>query len=169
MKIAIIGGGVMGEALLAAALERHVFEPSTVTVCELIERRRLQIAAEYGVETTSEAASAMDGADVVVLSVKPQDVASIQGNLRHTAALLSIMAGVRIATLAREFDHKRIVRVMPNTPVASKTGMSVWTATESVSADQREFIRGLLAAVGGEIYVDDETKIDMRSEERRVG
>lgn len=160
MKVAIIGGGVMGEAILGAAIERAVFVPRDVTVCEVVETRRALLKAEYGVGVT-DAASCMEDADVVVLSVKPQDMHSVQGAMPPNALLLSIMAGVRIATLEAEFRHTRIVRVMPNTPVAAKAGMSVWTATPSVTAEQRDLTRGLLGSIGREIYVDDENKVDM--------
>jgi pyrroline-5-carboxylate reductase len=50
---------------------------------------------------------------------------------------------------------------MPNTPAAAKAGMSVWTATPAVDSEQRELARGLLAAIGREIYVEDEKKLDM--------
>ncbi len=51
MKVAIIGGGVMGEAILHAALERNVFDPGEVKVCEVVEHRRQQLAHVYSVET----------------------------------------------------------------------------------------------------------------------
>lgn len=161
MKVAIIGGGVMGEAILAAAIERRVFMPGDVTVCELLEHRRNQLRSEYGVAVTDTSADAMADADLVLLSVKPQDILSIRGQMRESALLLSIMAGVRIASIAGEFHHDRIVRVMPNTPVAAKAGMSVWTATPAVTAEQRDLARGLLGAIGREMYVDDEKKLDM--------
>ena len=161
MKVTIIGGGVMGEAILSAAIERGVFEPASVTVCELLEHRRAQLQAEYGVSVTTESQGCMAGADLVILSVKPQDIHSVQGAIPPESLLLSIMAGVRIASLENEFRHGRIVRVMPNTPVAAKAGMSVWTATPAVSEEQRELVRGLLGVIGREIYVDDEKKLDM--------
>jgi pyrroline-5-carboxylate reductase len=161
MKVAIIGGGVMGEAILAAAIERQVFRADDVSVCELLEHRRNQLRSEYGVAVTTNSAEVMVEADFVLLSVKPQDVHSIRGQMRDEALLLSIMAGVRIRSIAEEFHHDRVVRVMPNTPVAAKAGMSVWTATEPVSAQQRELTRGLLGAIGRELYVDDEKKLDM--------
>lgn len=161
MRVAIIGGGVMGEAILHAALERNVFTPGDVVVCEVIEHRRQLLAGEYRVATTASDAEAMDGADLVLLSVKPQDIHSVHGAVRADALLLSIMAGVRIASIAEEFRHDRIVRVMPNTPVAAQAGMSVWTATPPVTPEQRELARGLLGAIGREIYVDDEKKLDM--------
>ncbi len=161
MKVTIIGGGVMGEAILSAAIERGVFDPAGVTVCELLEHRRAQLQAEYGVSVTTESQGCMAGADLVILSVKPQDIHSVQGAIPPDSLLLSIMAGVRIASLESEFRHGRIVRVMPNTPVAAKAGMSVWTATPGVSEEQRELVRGLLGVIGREIFVDDEKKLDM--------
>ena len=161
MNVAIIGGGVMGEAILAAALERGVFDPAMVTVCEKVEHRRHQLRSEYGVAVTTDANEAMASAGLVVLSVKPQEMHSVHGVLAPETALVSIMAGVRISTLQAEFHHDRIVRVMPNTPVAAKAGMSVWTATESVTDAQRDLTRGLLGAIGREMYVDDEKKLDM--------
>ena len=161
MKIAIIGGGVMGQAVLGAALERKVFDAADVVVGEIVEQRRLQIASEFDVETAAEAATAMSGADLVILSVKPQDVGSVSGNVEPEATLFSVMAGVRLETLAREFQHDRIIRAIPNTPVAAQAGMTVWTATPSVLPEQREFARKLLGAVGREIYVEDEAKLDM--------
>ncbi|MEO9255628.1 MAG: pyrroline-5-carboxylate reductase [Tepidiformaceae bacterium] len=161
MKVAIIGGGVMGESLLGAAIERGVFEPASVTVCELLEPRRAQLKSEYGVGVTTHTDTCMESADLVILSVKPQDLHSVEGAIPPEALLLSIMAGVRIATIESEFRHSRIIRVMPNTPVAAKAGMSVWTATPTVTEAQHDLARGLLSAIGRELYVDDEKKIDM--------
>lgn len=161
MRLVIVGGGVMGEALLAAALRESIVSPSDVTVCEVVERRRLQLRAEYGVETADTAEGALAEADVAILAVKPQDLGSVRGTPRDDALLVSIAAGVSIRRLATQFDHRRIVRVMPNTPAAASAGMSVWTCTEDVSADQRAFVARLLRAMGRETFVSDERKIDM--------
>ncbi len=161
MRLTIIGGGVMGEAILAPALARGLVGPGDVTVCEIVEKRRNDLHARHGVHTTPDAAEAMSDADIVLLSVKPQEVASVRGTLRPDALLVSIMAGVRVASLEREFNHSRIIRVMPNTPAAAGAAMSVWTATAAVDSDQRDLARGLLASIGRELYVDDEKKVDM--------
>ena len=160
MKVAIVGGGVMGEAILASALEQGVFAAEDVTVVEKIEARRNVLYAKYGVVVT-EAFDAMAAAGLVVLSVKPQEVHSVAGRLRPDALLLSIMAGVTMAALTDEFKHDRIVRVMPNTPAAVRAGISGWTATPAVSAEQRDFARELLSAIGRELYFDDEKKLDI--------
>ena len=159
MKVAIIGGGVMGEAILAAALERGVFTPAGVVVCEVLEHRRNQLRAEYGVGVAASSAEAMAAADIVLLSVKPQDVHSIRGQVRDEALIISIMAGIPVRAIIEEFHHERVVRVMPNTPVAAKAGMSTWTATAAVSDEQRALTRSLLGAIGREMYFDDEKKL----------
>lgn len=161
MKVGIVGGGVMGEAILGAAVDRNVFDPQQVTVCEKIEHRRDQLRAEYGVAVTDDSDDCMGEADLVILSVKPQELGSVHGALQPGALLLSIMAGIRIATIIEAFNHDRVVRVMPNTPVAVKAGMSVWTATSTVTPEQRELTHNLLGSIGRDIYVEDESKVDM--------
>ncbi len=161
MRVAIVGGGVMGEAILAGALDRGVLAPGDVTVVELIAERRETLAARYGVAATDAAGDALAEADLALLAIKPQEFHTLSGRLRKEALLLSIMAGVRIETMAAHFGHERIARVMPNTPAAINAGMSVWTATAPVDEAQRETVRGLLGAIGRELYVDDEGKIDM--------
>jgi len=161
LKLVIIGGGIMGEALLAAALRQHVVEPEDVIVCEVAEHRRLQLRSEYDIEVTDACEGPMRQADAVVIAVKPQDIPGVRGSLRDDALLISIAAGVPMRRLATHFEHRRIVRVMPNTPAAAGAGMSVWTCSDDVTAEQRAFVAKLLAALGRELFVSDERKIDM--------
>jgi pyrroline-5-carboxylate reductase len=150
----------MGEAILGAALERGAFQRDEVTVIEKVEARRNLLYTDYGVQVSDDL-TAMSDAGLVILSVKPQEMHSVAGTLRADALLLSIMAGVTIASLKSEFAHDRIVRVMPNTPAAMKEGMSGWTATPAVTPEQRDYAQSLLAAIGREIYFEDENKLDM--------
>ncbi len=161
MTVAIVGGGVMGEAILGGGIDRGVLAAEEVTVVELLAERRAVLTERYGVATTAEAGDVLGDASLVLLAVKPQEFRNLTARLRGDALLLSIMAGVRIETLAAHFGHDRIVRVMPNTPAAINQGMSVWTATGSVDEAQRETVRGLLRAIGRELAVDDEGKLDM--------
>ena len=155
-----MGGGVMGEAILVAALETGVFPAGHVTVVEKLAPRREQLQSAHGVAVT-ESFEALAEADLVLLCVKPQEKGSVHASLKPDAVLVSIMAGVTIKALQQDFRHESVVRVMPNTPAAIRAGMSVWTATPAVSPSQREQVRALLSAIGDELYVDDEKKIDM--------
>lgn len=161
MNVALVGGGVMGEALLKGALAAGVIDRDAVAVAEVVAARRAELAERYAVRTTADAAEVLPGADVVLLAVKPQELKSVHGSLQPGALLISIMAGVTIATLQGAFGCERIVRVMPNTPAAIGAGISAWTATPAVDAAQRDLTRRLLGAVGPELELADEAKIDM--------
>jgi pyrroline-5-carboxylate reductase len=81
--------------------------------------------------------------------------------LRADQVVISIVAGAGIATLVRGLGQSSIVRVMPNTPAQIGKGMLVWTATADVTAQQRGRIQTVLAALGEELYVDEEKYVDM--------
>lgn len=175
MKIAFIGGGNMGEAMLSAILKAGITPPPTISVSDISDTRRLYIEQkyvqeqEYGKKFSMTVVSsnqlAIEKADVVVLAIKPQNLAGVMtelsGQLKSSQLVLSIIAGARINTLCRGLNHSCVVRVMPNTPAQIGLGMSVWTATAEVTKQQRGWVSSILGAMGKEIYVDDEPYLDM--------
>jgi pyrroline-5-carboxylate reductase len=165
VKLAFIGGGTMGEAIVAGAIANNVAGAGDITVCDVAPDRREHISSRYGVSVTESAADAASGADVVVLAVKPQHFAAaaegLKGSLTSGQTVMSIMAGVRIDTIAEVTGHRAIVRTMPNTPATIGEGMTVWTATAAVESPARESVRQLLSVLGEEVAVDDEKYIDM--------
>lgn len=165
MKIAFIGGGNMGEAMLAAILNKGLSSKEAITVSDISEPRREYLRQKHGVTVTSDNRQAVGRSDVVVLAIKPQQLAEvmaeINGQFDVSQLVLSIIAGARISTLCRGLNHRHIVRVMPNTPAQIGEGMNVWTATAEVTKQQKEWAGSILGAMGKEIYVDDEKYIDM--------
>ncbi|HEY77862.1 MAG TPA: pyrroline-5-carboxylate reductase [Dehalococcoidia bacterium] len=165
MKIAFIGGGAMGEAILSAILDNKLALPSEITVSDLADTRRQHLESQYGVAVTSDNRLAIEGADVVVLAVKPQNlegvIAELSGQLKKDQLVLSIIAGARIDTLSHGLKHGPIVRAMPNTPARIGEGMTVWTVAEAVNSQQRQWTASILRAMGREIFVEDEKYIDM--------
>ncbi|HEX2171657.1 MAG TPA: pyrroline-5-carboxylate reductase [Dehalococcoidia bacterium] len=165
MKLAFIGGGAMGEAMVGGLLGNGTAAPDDIVVAEPVADRRTFLEKRYGVRALDDNAGAVTGADLVVLAVKPQsldDVApGLWGILQPGQTLLSIMAGVPILRLREAFDHPAVIRVMPNTPAQIGQGMSVWTATETVTPEAREAARRVLGALGREIYVSDEHYLDI--------
>ena len=146
MRTAFIGGGVMGEAMLARALVAGVMTPADVCVAEPLEDRRAYLAATHGVAVTADGAEAAASAELVVLAVKPQQVAAVletlAGTLDAKQTALSIVAGVPLKALVEGLKHPHVVRVMPNTPARIGAGMSVWTAAPGVSASGRANAHG---------------------------
>ncbi|MFC1942054.1 pyrroline-5-carboxylate reductase [Chloroflexota bacterium] len=165
MKIAFIGGGNMGEAMLAAALEKGLSAPTDISVGEIREERRRQLKERYGVTVTASNKEAVLGKDVVVLAVKPQGLtevmAELNGSFESVQLVLSIIAGAKISSLCQGLGHNRVVRAMPNTPAQVGAGISAWAATADVSFEQREQARSILTTLGREINCDDEKYLDM--------
>ena len=165
MKIAFIGGGNMGEAMLAAVLEKGLSTPEAVSVSDVKGGRRESLKSRYGVVVTQSNREAADSKDVVVLAVKPQNLSEVMselyGCLKPAQLVLSIIAGASINSLCRGLGHRRIVRAMPNTPAQVGAGLSAWTATAEVTKEQKGWARSILEAMGREIYFDDEKYLDM--------
>ena len=165
MKIGFIGGGNMGEAMIAALIRKRIATPRDITVSDAAEARRRHLAGKHDVRTTAGNRRAASGADVVVLAVKPQIaptvLAELKGRLKPGQLVVSIMAGVSIETMRKGLNHKAIVRSMPNTPARIGEGMTVWTATPEVTASQRRAAAAVLGAMGKEMAVDDERYLDM--------
>ena len=165
MKVAFIGGGVMGEAMLSAILDKGLSTPQAICVSDIKQSRRQHLGQKYGVAVTGSNRLAVEKGDVVILAIKPQDLvevmAELSGQLKSSQLVLSIVAGARINTLCRGLNHNRVVRAMPNTPAQIGQGISVWTATTEVTEQQRGWASSILRAMGKEIYVNDEQYIDM--------
>jgi pyrroline-5-carboxylate reductase len=165
MKIAFIGGGNMGEAMLAAILGKGLSRPASVCVSDVKEERRRYLKSKYGVAVTESNKQAAENKDVVILAVKPQNLTEVMvelySSLKPAQLVLSIVAGAKTETICRGLDHGRVVRAMPNTPARIGAGISAWTATASVSEKQKGWAKAILAAMGQEIYFDDEPYLDM--------
>jgi len=165
MRLGFVGGGVMGEAMLAAILDRRIAASSSIRVADTLPERRAALASRYGVTTFGDALEAAAESDILVLAVKPQSLhevfADLRGRLNPAQLVVSIVAGTNLATLTRLLEHAAVVRVMPNTPAQIGRGMSVWTATNHVTDEQRGMVCSILEALGREMYVEDEKYVDM--------
>lgn len=164
-RLALIGCGTMGEAMVKGLLHESLVTSSQITVSHPREERLVQLAERYGVATTTDNSAAAAGATMVVLTVKPQVLpevlADLKGRLEPSALLLSIVAGATTGRLAGALGTPAVVRVMPNTPSQIGRGMSVWTATPAVDEAGRARARALLSALGADEYVDHEGELDM--------
>jgi pyrroline-5-carboxylate reductase len=165
MKIAFIGGGNMGKAMLGAVLEEGLAKPEAIWVSDVSLTRRKALVQQYGVAAMASNLEAISGKEIVVLAVKPQNLAEVMaklgGHIGSDQVVLSIVAGARIDTLSQGLKHGAVARAMPNTPAQIGEGMTVWTATPEVTEEQKGLVGAILGAMGAEIYVDNEKYIDM--------
>jgi pyrroline-5-carboxylate reductase len=165
MKIAFIGGGNMGEAMLAAILDKALARPAAIWVSDVSQPRLDHLRQKYGVAVASRNSEAVAGKDVVILAIKPQNLAEVmvelKDNLSSAQLVLSIIAGAKINAISQGLKHDAVVRAMPNTPAQVGEGMTVWTATPQLTAEQKQAAKAILGAMGRELYVDDEDYLDM--------
>src|SRR3954471_22277064 len=94
-RIAFVGGGFMGEGIVQGLISQGVSNSSDLCICDVSEARRAVLGERYGVSTTAQLGEAVAGADIVVVSVKPQDFDSVSHRLVHelktSQVVLSIM------------------------------------------------------------------------------
>jgi pyrroline-5-carboxylate reductase len=163
-KIAFIGPGVMAEAMIAGLLNKKLAKPENITAAGPRQERVQELNKKYGIKSTTDNSSAASHAEVVVLSVKPQRLSEVMKGLYKIpsdALVLSIVAGASIQKISKTLKHQAVVRSMPNTPGQIGEGITVWTASARTSNEQREMARSILGALGEEVFVEDESYLDM--------
>ena len=162
---AFIGCGSMGEAMVAGMLRQGLARPEAIVASHPRPARRAELSARYGIRVEESNRQAAHSARIVTLTIKPQAMPHVlpemRGELRLEQVVVSISAGTSLNTLATGLLHPAIVRAMPNTPAQIGHGLTVWTATPQVGAAERERVRTILAALGGEVWVEDERQIAM--------
>jgi len=169
IRLSFVGSGTMAEAMIKIAIESGVALPQHIVASGPRKERGQDLCARYSVMACTDNRQALvvdgDEVDVVVLSVKPQVLPTVLVELRglipSRALVLSIVAGMKMDTLADGLAHAAVVRAMPNTPAQIGQGMTVWTSTPAVSDLQRGRAQEILQAMGEEIYVRDENQLDM--------
>jgi len=164
-RIATVGSGVMAEAIVAGLLRGNLVAPDQVVASHPRADRRESLARTHGIRTVESNAEAVDGADIVLLGIKPQMLArvgrEIRGRLAPGQLVISILAGATTRALAGHLGHREVVRSMPNTPAQLGKGVTVWYATPETSGEQREQAATLLSALGMQFEVDDERLVAM--------
>jgi pyrroline-5-carboxylate reductase len=164
-SVATIGSGVMAEAMIAGLLRGRLVEPAQLVASHPRPERREELAATHGIRTVASNADAVEGADIVVLAIKPQMLGrvakDIGPHLKRGQLVISILAGATTRALTVALGHDQVVRSMPNTPAQLGKGMTVWFATPAVTPEQRAEAAALLGALGAQIEVDDEKLVAM--------
>ena len=130
-----------------------------------------------GIQTSTSIPDAVSDADLIVMAVKPQNCPAVYDEIRRAreltaddtsgvhlnenATLLSVIAGKPISSYINGTGLKKIARSMPNTPAQIGRGMTVWSCTGAVDANEKVLLKQVLSSFGKEIFVEDESFIDM--------
>jgi pyrroline-5-carboxylate reductase len=157
VKLGMIGGGVMGEAILSRLIFASLFSPQEILVSDPQAKRRDYLGQTYGVAVCAGNQAPAEATEGVILAIKPQIVGQVAAELAEpkdrdknsqSGCLISILAGVTLSTLETLFPERAVIRVMPNTPATVGAGMSAIALGSKVSDRQATLARSIFAAVG---------------------
>jgi pyrroline-5-carboxylate reductase len=159
-KVAFVGAGNMGEALIRGLIRSGAVAPGQITTSEPREQQRERISETYRVKVTASNTEAVSGADVVVLSVKPQIldkvIDEIRGALRHDALVVSIAAGKSLAGIEEHLaPGTRTVRAMPNVACLVALGATGLAGGASATPHDIELAQRIFNSVGMSVVLDE--------------
>jgi pyrroline-5-carboxylate reductase len=162
-RIAFIGAGNMATSLIGGLRAQGV-DAALIRASDPGAETRARVAAEHGIELFADNAEAIEGADVVLIAVKPQMMKAmciaLRPSLKPHQLVVSVAAGITCASMNRWLGDHPVVRCMPNTPALLRQGVSGLYATAQVSNNQRAQAEQLLSAVGIALWLDEEKQLD---------
>jgi len=164
-NIAVIGPGVMGEAVISGLLRTQVTVSENINASGPLLERGEELHQLYNINPYTDNKLAVENADAVILSVKPQQLPAVirdlSGVINENAVVISVIAGASLGMLAEGLKHKSLIRSMPNTAAQIGESVTVWTDTSEVTEKQLRLAKLIFEALGDEVYVDEETYLDM--------
>jgi pyrroline-5-carboxylate reductase len=163
LKIGFIGGGNMASALIGGLIEK-LTTPENIHVIDPNQAALIRMESEFHVSTALSIDVTLATMDVIILSVKPQqmrDVITALAPFLSGQLLLSIAAGIRAKDISRWLNgYDKIVRTMPNTPALIGLGITGLVAMPGVDQIQRQAAQDIMQAVGTTVWLEDESLID---------
>jgi pyrroline-5-carboxylate reductase len=157
-RLAVLGAGVMGETMLAAALTAG-WDPADVVATVLDDEHGARITRDHAVSATRDNVQAVRGAGLVVVAVKPKDVAglldTIGPHLEPGTVVASVVVGLPTSFYERRLPGAAIVRIMPNTPAVVGAGVSAISGGTHVDDAALVLVERLLASTGLVVRVEE--------------
>ncbi len=158
VQLGMIGGGVMGEALLSRLIARQIYKPDAVLVSDPLPARRDFLAHKYGVGVTDDNRAVAAATDVLLLAIKPQvfdAVVSSLTDVRPGQLVISILAGVPLSQLQSAFPSQPAIRAMPNTPATVGAGITAIAPGTHVQPSHLQQAKEIFQAVGEVVEVSE--------------
>jgi pyrroline-5-carboxylate reductase len=158
-QVAVVGAGIMGEALISALISSGV-NPELITISEKRADRSAELIAKYSIRQAPIATN-VAAADALLLVVKPQDMAAVleelKGFINPAAVVITFVAGKTISFISNALGTANpVIRVMPNTPTMVGAGMAAASMGTGVTDAHKKFVLGFLAATGKVIEVSED-------------
>lgn len=163
-NIAFIGAGNMANAIIAGLIKANYAAEHIIAVNRSAEKNAV-LSQKYGIKTTSNATEAANAAKVVVLGVKPQNMAELLASMQQVdwqnKLVISLAAGINVARLQQMANNElALIRVMPNTPSLVGEGMAGLYAGANITPAEKAIAEQLLGCVGKVCWVTEEQQIN---------
>ncbi len=159
MKIAFLGAGKMATAIVQGLVNNGVWPAADIMAADPATAARTAFTTATGVPCEETALDIVKAADILVIAVKPQVLAEAIRPLRDSCdgkLVVSIAAGIRLSHLAEWCGHRRLVRVMPNTPMMVGRGAAVFCPDTGVTPADKQLVERIFASVGIVVELPEE-------------
>ena len=151
MRLAFLGAGRMATALAAGLTRNGIMRAEDMVACDISDGARSAFTRETGVICTADPDERFGKAECVLLAVKPQNAADAVHGLHQAERdrlLISIAAGVPLGQLEAWLGSRRVIRVMPNTPLLVGKGASVYSLGAGCREEDRAFCQTVFGSLG---------------------
>ena len=160
-KVGFLGAGNMGEALIRGMLQAGLVPAGSIFASDPQRERLAHVVKQYGIRGVSGNAELVREADVVVLAVKPQIMASVLAEIAPAVdarkLCVSVAAGVATGTIRSQLSRPvRLIRVMPNTPALVLEGVTAIARADGLEPGDLETVQELFGAVGKAVLLDED-------------
>ncbi len=170
IKISFLGGGNMASAMISGLIQQG-FLPNNLLAIDPLPTARNYLYEQFKIRTATDVSQCenfLEVSQLIVLCVKPQQlleaITQLNISLTHLSGpqvlTLSIVAGVKIADIAKQLGHSRIVRAMPNTPALIQKGITGLYAGQHVNQQDIQLINMVCQSIGASIWVNHEVLLD---------
>jgi len=160
-KVGVIGGGKMGEALIGGMISGRLVSSESITVSDMLTERLDYFGNKYQINVTRNNTEASKNADIVILAVKPQNMAEVlegvASMIDETKLIISIAAGITTRFIEEHLKNGvRVIRAMPNTPALIGEGATAVAKGGNAGEDDLALVRHIFDSVGLTVVVRED-------------
>ena len=162
-KVGFIGAGNMSQAIIRGLIETKTLTADKIVCSNRTPGKLQKLTEQFGIQTRPTNEQVIDDCDVVILAMKPQDLAtavgSIASSFREKQVVISLAAGITFEKLEKQLPQCRLVRVIPNTPAVIQKGVTGYISNDDDEGAE-SMAEDLFSPLGYVIKVDDEEQLE---------
>jgi pyrroline-5-carboxylate reductase len=160
-KLFFIGSGNMAQAIISGLLESRLVKPENIVCNDVVKDKLFNLQQRFSVSITENKGEAIIEADIIFLSIKPQNILKvfdeIRNFLKEKVIIISIVAGITTNFIENNIRKEvAVIRAMPNTPALVRSGSTALCKGKFVSDKQLQKAKSLFSSIGKAEILDEE-------------